>query len=144
VRLHLDYEDFGGIAVIRSIASTLIALLAMADLAVPVRASTISISGTLSGDSTLTATGTPGDFVQNFTGSGDDTPYGHFTAQSPSAVDFSNPPNIIISGGSFTETFTSGTLFGTSSGSGSASQRSGHSDGYDRLRVHGRNRVVRR
>lgn len=41
-------------------------------------------------------------------------------AQSTSTVDFSNPPNIVISDGSFTETFANGTLLGTSSGSGTA------------------------
>jgi len=38
-----------------------------------------------------------------------------------STVDFSDPPTLVISDGTLTETFLSGTLFGTSSGSGTAS-----------------------
>ena len=91
----------------------------MGGLALPVHAG--PISGTLSGDSTLTPAGTPGIFVQTFTGDGDDTIYGSFTAQSGSTIDFSDPPHILISSGSFTEVFSQGTLFGTSSGSGAAS-----------------------
>jgi hypothetical protein len=97
----------------------LIALLVLFG-AMPSHASTI-INGTFSGNATLTPTGTPGDFVQNFTGSGNDTIFGSFTSASTSTIDFSSPPNILISGGSFTETFGAGKLFGTSSGSGTAS-----------------------
>jgi hypothetical protein len=80
-----------------------------------------SISGTLSGDATLTSTATPNVYVQNFSGEGDDTILGAFTAASTSTVDFSNPPNILITDGMITETFSQGTtLFGTSSGSGTA------------------------
>jgi hypothetical protein len=104
---------------IRSLPATLIALVVIGGLAVPVHAT--SISGTLSGDSTLTPTAEPGVFVQNFTGDGDDTIFGSFTAQSDSTIDFSHPPTIVISSGSFLETFLQGTLFGTSSGSGTAS-----------------------
>jgi hypothetical protein len=101
----------------------LIALILMVTtgFAAPADASTIPISGTFAGDSTLTATSTPGIYVQNFSGNGDDTTYGSFTTGSMSTVDFSKPPNIIISDGLFTETFSQGTLFGTSSGNGSAS-----------------------
>jgi hypothetical protein len=98
---------------------TLAALVAMAGLAVPVRGEVIM--GTLSGDSTLTPTGTPGVFVQNFTGDGEDTTFGAFTPQAQSMIDFSHPQAITISGGTFLETFEQGTLFGTSSGSGTAS-----------------------
>jgi hypothetical protein len=107
----------------RSVAPTLIAMVVIAGFAVPGHASTINISGTFSGDSTLTPNGTPGVFVQNLTGDGDDTIYGSFTPTSRSTVDFSTPPNITISAGSFTETFAKGTLFGTSTGSGTASGR---------------------
>lgn len=79
------------------------------------------ITGTFTGDSTLTPTGTPGIFVQNFTGNGDDTIFGAVTPQSTSTVDFSSPPSITFSDGSFTETFALGTLLGTSSGSRTAS-----------------------
>jgi hypothetical protein len=80
-----------------------------------------SISGTYSGDATLTPTGTPGVFVQNFTGEGDDTTFGSFIAQSTATVDFSKPPDITLSGGMFLETFSQGTLFGICSASGTAS-----------------------
>jgi hypothetical protein len=100
----------------RSVAATLIVLAAMVGFAVPVHAD--PISGTLTGDSTLTPTGTPGIFVQNFTGDGDDTVFGSFTPQSQSTIDFSHPRDIVVSDGMFLETFSDGTLFGTSSGSG--------------------------
>jgi hypothetical protein len=103
----------------RSITALLVALVALGGLVVPAHAG--SISGTLEGDSTLTPTGPPGIFLQNFTGDGDDTTFGPFTPQSQSTIDFSNPPNILISNGTFLETFPFGTLFGTSSGSGTAS-----------------------
>ncbi len=86
--------------------------------ALPAFAGTIPISGTLEGDSTLTPTGTPGIFVQNFTGDGMDTTFGSFTPSSMSTIDFSNPPNIVLTDATFTETFANGTLFGTSSGNG--------------------------
>jgi hypothetical protein len=103
----------------RYVAGSLIALVSMIGLTEPLRAGLIS--GTLTGGSTLTPTGTPGVFIQNFTGSGNDTLFGSFTASSDSTIDFSTPPNIGISSGSFLETFGGGTLFGTSSGSGTAS-----------------------
>jgi hypothetical protein len=103
----------------RPSAVTLIAVVMMGGFALPVRGGVIS--GTLSGDSTLTPTGTPGVFVQNFTGDGDDATFGSFTPQSLSTIDFSHPPDILISNGNLTETFTQGTLLGTTSGSGTAS-----------------------
>jgi hypothetical protein len=104
---------------IRSVAATVIALVVMVVLAVPVHAD--SISGSLTGNSALTPTGTPGIFVQNFSGDGDDTVFGSFTPQSQSTIDFSHPPDIVVSNGMFLETFPHGTLFGTSSGNGTAS-----------------------
>ena len=86
--------------------------------AMPSQASTIT--GTFTGNATLTPTGTPGVFVQNFAGEGNDTTFGSFTTVSTSTIDFSTPPNILISNGMFTETFVQGTLFGTSSGNGTA------------------------
>ena len=96
-----------------------IALVALGGLVARVQGG--SISGTYSGDATLTPTSTPGVFVQNFTGDGDDTTFGSFMAQSSATVDFSKPPDITLSGGTFLETFTQGTLFGICSGSGTAS-----------------------
>ena len=101
----------------RSLIVTLVALLAMGSLAVGVDGALIS--GTLSGDSTLSPTA-PGVYVQNYTGDGDDTRLGSFTSASTSNIDFSNPPAVTISDGMLTETFAQGTLFGTTSGSGTA------------------------
>ena len=103
----------------RPFTATLLALLVTGGLAWPVQGGIVT--GTLSGVSTLTPTNTPGVFVQNFTGSGTDTTYGAFEVQSQATIDFSNPPAITISGGTLTETFSQGTLFGTSSGRGTAS-----------------------
>jgi hypothetical protein len=94
-------------------------VVALGVLVVPVQADLIT--GTFEGDSTLTPTGTPGVFIQDFTGDGDDTTFGLFTPSSQSTIDFSVPPNILISNGTLLETFTNGTLEGTSSGSGTAS-----------------------
>ncbi len=94
-------------------------VLGLGALSVPAHAGVIT--GTFTGDSTLTPTGTPGVFIQNFSGDGDDTTFGAFTPLSQSTIDFSHPPNILISNGTLSETFTNGTLLGTSSGSGTAS-----------------------
>lgn len=80
-----------------------------------------AISGTLGGDSTLIPTGTPGVFTQDYTGDGTDTTFGPFSVASSSTIDFSHPPTIVVSNGRFTETFSAGQLFGTSSGNGTAS-----------------------
>jgi hypothetical protein len=87
-------------------------------LAVPVRAG--SLSGTFGGDSTLTPTGTQGMFTQNFTGKGTDVTYGEFTAASTSHINFASPPDIFISDGMLSMTFSKGTLFGTSEGIGTS------------------------
>jgi len=103
----------------RPITATLVAVVIMVGLVSPVQGG--SISGMLSGDSTRTPNGTPGVYVQNFTGDGDDTTYGSFTPQSQSTIDFSIPPDITISDGSLSLTFSQGTWFGTTSGDGTAS-----------------------
>ena len=102
----------------RPITATLVALVVMGGLVVPIQGG--QISGTFEGDSTLTPASPPGFFVQTFTGEGDDTIFGSFTAQSQSLIDFSNSPNILLNGMLF-EIFPQGTLFGTTSGSGTAS-----------------------
>ena len=91
----------------------------LAWLMVPAQAS--SISGAFDGVATLTPTGTPGVFIQNFSGDGTDATYGAFTATSQSTVDFTSPPVITITNGMLTEIFAGGSLFGTGSGSGHAS-----------------------
>ncbi len=80
-----------------------------------------SISGALTGTSTLTATNSAGVYTQNFSGDGEDQTYGSFTPTGTATIDFSNPPNIIVSDGTFLETFSQGTLFGTDAGTGTAS-----------------------
>ncbi len=89
----------------------------VAAFVVPIQAETIG--GTFDGDATLTLTPGPGVFAISFTGDGDDTTFGAFTPTGHSVIDFSNPPGILLSGGTITETFADGTLFGTTSGSGS-------------------------
>jgi len=69
----------------------------LAALVIPLRAS--ELSGNFDGTGTLTPTGTPGIFTQNFTGDGTDASFGAFTIVGQSTVDFS-------------------TLFGTNSGEG--------------------------
>ena len=103
----------------RPITATLVALVVMGGLVVPIQGG--QISGTFEGDSTLTPTSPVGVFVQTFTGEGDDTIFGSFTAQSQSLIDFSKPPAITIAHGMLFEIFSQGTLFGTTSGSGTAS-----------------------
>jgi len=105
---------------VRLVAAASVVLLGVAVLAAPVRASTVSISGTLSGSATFTPTGSPAIFLENVTGDGDDTAYGSFTHSSQLTVDFSSPSNFTFSDGTFTEVFTNGTLFGTGSGDGTA------------------------
>jgi hypothetical protein len=103
----------------RSISASISALVVLGCFVVPVRGELIS--GTLEGDSTLTPTAGGNIFIQNLTGEGDDTTFGAFTAQSQSTIDFSHPPAIVITDGTFVETFSQGTLFGTSSGEATAS-----------------------
>lgn len=103
---------------LRSLAATLIALVGMGSFAAPLHAELIL--GNLSGDSTLTPTGTPGVFSQNFTGEGDDTTFGSFDVNSTSTIDFSDPPHIVVTDTMFTEIFSDGSLFGTGSGGGTA------------------------
>jgi len=100
----------------RLIAAHLVALVGLAALAMPARAG--SLKGTFDGDATITPTGTPGVYIQNFTGDGDDVTYGSFTPSSTSTIDFSSPPKIRITNGMLLENFANGSLFGTSSGSG--------------------------
>ena len=78
------------------------------------------LSGTFDGDATLTPV-SPGIYTQSFTGDGDDVTYGAFTPSSTSTIDFSKPPQILISDGMLLMTFTQGNLFGTGSGGGTAS-----------------------
>lgn len=93
-----------------------ISLLLLVTLVVPVQAS--ELSGNFDGTGTLIPAGMPGIFTQSFTGDGDDIRFGAFTISSQSTVDFSSPPNIVITNGMISLAFANGMLFGTSSGSG--------------------------
>jgi len=92
------------------------AVVLVAALVSPLHAS--HLSGTFDGVGTLTPTGTPGIFIQNFTGDGTDTTFGAFTIVGQSTIDFSNPPNFVMTNGTITLTFSMGMLFGTTSGQG--------------------------
>ena len=105
----------------RSIAAPVVALVAVWALAMPVQAGILS--GTFDGDATITPTGTPGIYTQNFTGDGTDDTYGAFTPSSTATINFSNPPNIVITNGMHLDTFANGTLFGPGSGSGTGNGR---------------------
>ena len=88
----------------RSIAVLVLAFMVFWSLHVP--ASAGSLSGTFEGDSTLTPTGSPGIYTQSFTGDGDDVTYGLFTPSATSTIDFSHPPNIVISDTTILLTFS--------------------------------------
>jgi hypothetical protein len=94
---------------------------AIAVCVTPVQASTISLNGTFDGTGSLTPTSQPGIFIFNFTGDGTDMTFGAFTPTSTSTIDFSNPPNIVVSNGMWSQMFNDGVIFGTSSGTGTAS-----------------------
>jgi hypothetical protein len=102
----------------RAIAVPLFLLVVTVCLIVPAYAG--SIEGSFDGTATLTPTSTPGVYIQNFAGDGTDTTFGAFDVTSISTVDFSHPPNIVITNGMLNEVFTGGTLFGTGSGTGLA------------------------
>jgi len=76
------------------------------------------LSGSFDGTGTLTPTGTAGIFTQTFTGDGGDNNFGAFDIVGQSTVDFTNPPNLVITNGVVTLSFAGGTLFGTTSGMG--------------------------
>jgi hypothetical protein len=107
----------------RTSAAILLAAVAVGLLAGGAQAGTIS--GSFEGNGDLTPTGMPGVFVQHFTGEGDDTTLGPFTIGSQSTVDFSHPPLLLVTNGMVSLNFADGTLFGTSSGMGTADGR-GH------------------
>ena len=94
---------------------------AIAVCVTPMQASTIPLNGTFDGTATLTPTIQPGIFISNFTGDGTDMTFGAFTLTSTSTIDFSNPPNIVVSNGKWSQMFNDGAIFGTSSGTGTAS-----------------------
>src|SRR5271165_3429943 len=116
VRQLANASNDRGSGAVRELALLLVSL---AWLIVPAQAG--SLGGSFDGVATLTPTGTPGIFIQNFAGDGTDATFGAFTATSQSTVDFTSPPSITITNGILTEVFAGGDLFGTGSGSGTAS-----------------------
>ena len=102
---------------IRSLAATLFALVMMGGLAVSAQADSTPVSGTLTGNTTLTATANPDVFDSNFTGSGIDTVSGAFTTTNTSTITFTSS-STFISSGTFMDLSAGGTLFGTLSGTG--------------------------
>ena len=99
--------------------AVLILLVVMIGLAVPAYAD--SLGGTFDGVATLTPTGTPGVYTQNFVGDGTDATFGAFTVMSQSTADFTSPPSIIVTNAMLTDVFAGGKFFGIGSGTGTAS-----------------------
>jgi hypothetical protein len=104
----------------RSFIVGFVTVMALGMLVAPAHAG-ILLSGQFDGTGVLTPTGTPGAFIQNFSGDGEDTTLGSFTIQSQSKIDFSQPPSIMVSDGMVSLVFPQGTLFAKSSGTGMAS-----------------------
>jgi hypothetical protein len=75
---------------IRSLAATLFALVMMGGLAVSAQADSTATSGTVTGNSTLTATADPFVFDSNFAGSGVDTVSGNFTTTNMGTTKFNS------------------------------------------------------
>jgi hypothetical protein len=104
----------------RSVTACLLTVVAFGLSVAPAHAD-ILLSGEFDGTGVLTPTGTPGAFIQSFSGDGEDTTLGSFTIQSQSKIDFSHPPGIMVSDGMVSLIFPQGTLFAKSSGTGTAS-----------------------
>jgi hypothetical protein len=102
---------------IRSLVSTLIALLIIGAFAVTAQADTIPVSGTLTGTSILTPTSNPAVFDETFSGTGVDSAAGLFAATNMGTLTFSSP-TVFTAVGTFMDVFAGGTLFGTFSESG--------------------------
>ena len=98
---------------IRSLASTLFALVMMGGLAVSAQADSTPTSGTVTGNSTLTATADPFVFDSNFAGSGVDTVSGNFTTTNMGTTKFNSTFTSFTSSGTFIDVFAGGTVFGT-------------------------------
>ena len=98
---------------IRSLATILIALLMMGALALPAQADTIPTSGTVTGNSTLTATANPFVFGTNFIGSGVDAVSGNFNGTNMGTTTFNSTFTSFTSSGTFIDVFAGGTVFGT-------------------------------
>lgn len=97
----------------RSLAATLFALVMMGSLAVPALADETPTSGTVMGNSILTATGNPFVFDTSFTGSGVDTVTGNFASTNMGITTFNSTFTSFTSSGTFTDVFAGGTVFGT-------------------------------
>jgi len=127
---------------IRSLASTLFALVMMGGLAVSAQADSTPTSGTVTGNSTLTATADPFVFDSTFTGSGVDMASGNFTATNMSTTKFNSTFTSFTSSGTFIDVFAGGTVFGTFTENGTVTGASDYLNHYGRLGDHGWNRDV--
>lgn len=107
----------GGFTMIRTLAATLFGLFLMGGLAVPAQADSTPTSGTLTGNTTLTATGDLFVYDSSFTGSGVDTAAGAFTTTNMGTILFTSLVTF-ESSGTFEDVFPGGTLFGTFTGNG--------------------------
>ena len=107
----------GAFMMIRSLAATLFALLLMCGLAVSAQADSTPTSGTLTGNTTLTATADPLVFDSSFTGSGVDSASGAFTTTNMGTIIFTSLVTF-ESSGMFEDVVSGGTLFGTFTGNG--------------------------
>jgi len=102
---------------IRSLAATLFGLFLMGGLAVPAQADTTPTSGTLTGNTTLTATSDLFVFDSSFTGSGVDAVSGAFTTTNMGTIIFTSLVTF-ESSGTFEDVASGGTLFGSFTGNG--------------------------
>ena len=103
---------------IRSLAATFFALVMMGGLAVPAQANSIPTSGTVTGNSTLTATADLFVFDTNFIGSGVDSVSGKFTGTNMGTDTFNPSFTMFTTSGTFIDFFAGGTVFGTFTGNG--------------------------
>jgi len=96
---------------------SLLALVMMGGLALSARADSTPVSGTLTGNSTITPTSNPAVFDSSFSGSGTDSTSGAYTKTHTGTTTFTSLTTFIASG-TFTDVFAQGTLFGTFSETG--------------------------
>ena len=100
---------------IRTLAATLVTLMIMGGLALPVRADTVDVSGTVTATDTIGSEVSSGVYSFTGTGSGVDSVYGDFSFSSMGTLDFNNS----TASGTFEEIFADGMLYGTSSATSS-------------------------
>lgn len=100
---------------IRTLAATLVTLVIIGGLALPVRADTVDVSGTITVTDTIGTEVSSGVYNYTGVGSGVDSVYGDFSFPTAGTLDFNNS----TASGTFEEIFADGTLYGTSSATSS-------------------------